>query len=204
MEKVLPENKPIESFEIEDDFPGLGRRVSNLNARKISQPGNHTHRMLLVFEDITDRKQRERDAQVLTNEISHRIKNNAYIKLTYATPQGQDRNDAAIYLLLVVVPPRRCTRELRICKRLAVDRGLPRPRSRYLGAQQVAWRGDSDAPFSRHRARCGRGGGVRFCDNVGTRDAARPFASTGAVLFHRTSTSKRTYGATYSTRALGF
>ena len=59
MERVLPENKPIESFEIEDNFPGLGRRVFNLNARKISQPGNHSHRMLLVFEDITDRKQRE-------------------------------------------------------------------------------------------------------------------------------------------------
>jgi len=79
MEKVLPENKPIEGFEIEDDFPGLGRRVFNLNARKISQPGNHAHRMLLVFEDITDRKQRERDAQMLTNEISHRIKNNLQI-----------------------------------------------------------------------------------------------------------------------------
>jgi PAS domain S-box-containing protein len=79
MEKVLPENKPIENFEIEDDFPGLGRRVFNLNARKISQPGNHAHRMLLVFEDITDRKQRERDAKTLTNEISHRIKNNLQI-----------------------------------------------------------------------------------------------------------------------------
>jgi PAS domain S-box-containing protein len=79
MEKVLPENKPIESFEIEDDFPGLGRRVFNLNARKISQPGNHAHRMLLVFEDITDRKQRERDAMTLANEISHRIKNNLQV-----------------------------------------------------------------------------------------------------------------------------
>jgi two-component sensor histidine kinase len=79
MEKVLPENKPIEGFEIEDTFPGLGRRVFNLNARKISQPGNHAHRMLLVFEDITHRKQRERDALSLTNEISHRIKNNLQI-----------------------------------------------------------------------------------------------------------------------------
>jgi PAS domain S-box-containing protein len=79
MEKVLPENKPIESFEIEDDFPGLGRRVFNLNARKISQPGNNAHRMLLVFEDITDRKQRERDALTLANEISHRIKNNLQV-----------------------------------------------------------------------------------------------------------------------------
>ena len=79
MEKVLPENKPFENFEIEDDFPGLGRRIFNLNARKIKQPGNHAHRMLLVFEDVTDRKQRERDAQSLTNEISHRIKNNLQI-----------------------------------------------------------------------------------------------------------------------------
>jgi PAS domain S-box-containing protein len=79
MEKVLPDNKPIESFEIEDDFPGLGRRVFSLNARKISRPGNHVHRMLLVFEDITDRKRNERDAQMLTNEVSHRIKNNLQI-----------------------------------------------------------------------------------------------------------------------------
>ena len=35
--------------------------------------------MLLVFEDITDRKQRERDALSLTNEISHRIKNNLQV-----------------------------------------------------------------------------------------------------------------------------
>jgi two-component sensor histidine kinase len=57
----------------------LGRRVFNLNARKIMQPGNHAHRMLLVFEDITYRKQRERDAELLTNEISHRIKNNLQV-----------------------------------------------------------------------------------------------------------------------------
>jgi PAS domain S-box-containing protein len=100
MERVLPENKPIESFEIEDDFPGLGRRVFNLNARKISRPGNHVHRMLLVFEDVTDRKQRERDAQMLTNEISHRIKNNlqlivgliAYEARSMAQPYVQGYN----------------------------------------------------------------------------------------------------------------
>ena len=88
MMRMLPENKPIESFEIEDNFLGLGRRVFNLNARKISRPGNHVHRILLVFEDITDRKQRERDAEMLTNEISHRIKNNLQIivgLITYET-----------------------------------------------------------------------------------------------------------------------
>ncbi len=81
LDKVLPEDKPIENFEIEDTFPVLGRRVFNLNARKISQPGNHASRMLLVFEDITDRKQRERDAARLTNEISHRVKNNLQLMI---------------------------------------------------------------------------------------------------------------------------
>jgi two-component sensor histidine kinase len=79
MEQVLPQNKPIENFEIEDDFPGLGRRVFNLNARKIFQAGNHVTRILLVFEDITERKLREQDALNLANEISHRIKNNLQI-----------------------------------------------------------------------------------------------------------------------------
>ncbi len=79
MEKILPENQPIESFEIEDNFPGLGRRVFNLNARKISGQGSQEHRVLLVFEDITDRKQRERDVEMLANEISHRIKNNLQV-----------------------------------------------------------------------------------------------------------------------------
>ena len=78
MEKVLPENRPIESFEIEDDFPGLAAGSS------ISMPGRSCRRaimsrMLLVFEDITDRKQRERDVLNLTNEISHRIKNNLQV-----------------------------------------------------------------------------------------------------------------------------
>jgi PAS domain S-box-containing protein len=89
MERVLPENKPFERFEIEDDFPGLGRRVFNLNARKIFRPGNHVHRLLLVFEDVTDRKQRERDAQALTNEISHRIKNNLQIVVGLITYEAK-------------------------------------------------------------------------------------------------------------------
>ena len=96
MERVIPDDQPIESFEIEDDFPGLGRRVFNLNARKISQPGNHAHRLLLVFEDITDRKQRERDAEMLKNEISHRIKNNLQIIVGLIGFEAKSMPDANI------------------------------------------------------------------------------------------------------------
>jgi PAS domain S-box-containing protein len=96
MEQVLPQNKPIEAFEIEDTFPGLGRRVFSLNARKISQPGNHAHRMLLVFEDITDRKQRERDAIGLANEISHRIKNNLQVIVSLIAFESRSAGESCV------------------------------------------------------------------------------------------------------------
>ena len=76
METVLPGSKDLKDFEIEDDFPGLGHRVFRVNARKIARQDTYASRLLLVFEDITERKQRERDVQLLGNEISHRIKNN--------------------------------------------------------------------------------------------------------------------------------
>lgn len=76
METVLPTSKDLKDFEIEDDFPGLGHRVFRVNARKIARQESYASRLLLVFEDITERKQRERDIQLLGNEISHRIKNN--------------------------------------------------------------------------------------------------------------------------------
>jgi two-component sensor histidine kinase len=94
MDKVLPENKPIDAFEIDDTFPGLGRRIFSLNVRKISQPGNHAHRMLLVFDDITDRKQRERDAVNLTNEISHRIKNNLQVIISLIGYESRSADEA--------------------------------------------------------------------------------------------------------------
>lgn len=74
--RSLPGSKDLKDFEIEDDFPGLGHRVFRVNARKIARQDTYASRLLLVFEDITERKQRERDVQLLGNEISHRIKNN--------------------------------------------------------------------------------------------------------------------------------
>jgi len=97
MEKVLPDKKTIENFEIEDDFPGLGRRVFNLNARKIARPGNHSERILLVFEDITERKQRERDIEMLTNEISHRIKNNLQLIVGLIAFEAQSEGGPSVH-----------------------------------------------------------------------------------------------------------
>ena len=54
--EVLPQEKSLRDFEVVHDFPGLGRRVMLLNARKLRREGNQTERVLLAIEDITERK----------------------------------------------------------------------------------------------------------------------------------------------------
>ena len=57
LEEVLSQNKAVESFEVEADFPSIGRKVLLLNARKLWREGNGTELILLAIEDITERKQ---------------------------------------------------------------------------------------------------------------------------------------------------
>src|SRR3546814_4387181 len=40
LEHVVPDSEAIRGFEVEDEFPGLGRRIFKLDAREISATGN--------------------------------------------------------------------------------------------------------------------------------------------------------------------
>ena len=56
LEEVLSRDAPVLDFEIEHDFPKLGRRTMLLNASKIEDGQNAEPLMLLAIEDISDRK----------------------------------------------------------------------------------------------------------------------------------------------------
>jgi len=56
LEDILPKTTSFDNFEVEHVFPDIGKRVMLLNARKIYQKANHTQRILLAIEDITERK----------------------------------------------------------------------------------------------------------------------------------------------------
>jgi two-component sensor histidine kinase len=77
--RIVPDDATLDGFEIEDEFPGLGRRIFRLNARKIFRPGNHVTRLLLVFEDVTEARLMERHRDLLAAELAHRIKNSLQI-----------------------------------------------------------------------------------------------------------------------------
>jgi PAS domain S-box-containing protein len=59
LEEILPQNSYFYDFEVEHDFPAIGRRTMLLNARKTFRVGNNTQSILLAIEDITERKKAE-------------------------------------------------------------------------------------------------------------------------------------------------
>ena len=59
LEKALPEKKEVVDFEVEHVFPTLGRKTMLLNARQLFQAEVESPKILLVIEDITERKAAE-------------------------------------------------------------------------------------------------------------------------------------------------
>jgi len=59
LEEILPKTKSFEDFEVQHNFPDIGKRIMLLNARKIYRKANHTQLILLAIEDITERKELE-------------------------------------------------------------------------------------------------------------------------------------------------
>jgi PAS domain S-box-containing protein len=86
LERIIPEHGVMDHFEVEQDFPRIGRRTMLLNARKVFYEGGSNTTMLLAIEDITDRRGAERKLQhlsaqkdMLFEEMSHRVANSLQI-----------------------------------------------------------------------------------------------------------------------------
>ncbi|MFC2149596.1 PAS domain-containing protein [Candidatus Auribacterota bacterium] len=57
LEEILPHTTSFDDFEVEHDFPGIGKRRMLLNARKIYRKAEQTQLILLAIEDITECKE---------------------------------------------------------------------------------------------------------------------------------------------------
>ena len=58
LEDIIPQKSAFDDFEIDHDFPTIGRKVMLLNARKL-RPGDHTEFLVLAIEDVTERRRAE-------------------------------------------------------------------------------------------------------------------------------------------------
>ena len=63
LETILPDKAVFNDYEVEHDFPFIGKRSLLLNARRIPAPPKEAHWILLAFEDITERRRLERVLQ---------------------------------------------------------------------------------------------------------------------------------------------
>jgi PAS domain S-box-containing protein len=71
LEHILPENTTFEDFEVENEFPLIGRRVMLLNARRIFRDEEGATEILLAIEDITVRKQAEENLKKFAARLEH-------------------------------------------------------------------------------------------------------------------------------------
>ena len=82
LEDILPHNVAFEDFEVEHEFPGIGRRVMLLNAHRLRHHDGATRLILLAFQDVTKQKQAEdslKEADRHKNEflaiLAHELRN---------------------------------------------------------------------------------------------------------------------------------
>jgi chemotaxis protein methyltransferase CheR len=86
LKAIAPEDGLLDGFEVALSFPGIGRRVLLLHARKMYyEHGNHAT-ILIAFEDITDQRRDEqqrdvllREKELLLEEMQHRVANSLQI-----------------------------------------------------------------------------------------------------------------------------
>ena len=86
LDDIIPHHTTVEEFEVEHDFPSIGRRTMLLNARKIFYEGNNSTSLLVAIEDVTERRALEhekdellRQKDLLLQEMNHRINNSLQI-----------------------------------------------------------------------------------------------------------------------------
>ena len=75
LEEVLPRHTTFRDFEVEHVFEHIGRKVMLLNARKLYREANATERILLVIEDVTERRDAEEARREAETRFTEMVKN---------------------------------------------------------------------------------------------------------------------------------
>src|ERR1700733_326799 len=60
LDDIVPKSSAFDDFDLEHTFPAIGRRAMLLNARKL-QAGSHDELLVLVMEDVTERRRVEEE-----------------------------------------------------------------------------------------------------------------------------------------------
>ena len=86
LEDIIPKHRTVEAYEVEHEFPTIGRRVMLLNTRQVFDEDGAGSALLLAIEDVSQRRATEREKdellrekEVLLQEMQHRVANSLQI-----------------------------------------------------------------------------------------------------------------------------
>jgi two-component sensor histidine kinase len=86
LEDIIPKRRTVEAYEVEHEFPTIGRRVMLLNARRVFDEDGSASAILLAIEDVTRRREAEHEKdellqqkEILLQEMQHRVANSLQI-----------------------------------------------------------------------------------------------------------------------------
>ena len=86
LEDIIPKRRTVEAYEVEHEFPSIGRRVMLLNARRVFNEDGSASAILLAIEDVTRRREADREKddllqqkEILLQEMQHRVANSLQI-----------------------------------------------------------------------------------------------------------------------------
>jgi two-component system CheB/CheR fusion protein len=75
LKDLLTDGHAFQTFEIDCDWPEIGRRIISLHACPLVLAGSSNHMALVSFHDITEQKKSEEALRLLAQEVDHRSKN---------------------------------------------------------------------------------------------------------------------------------
>ena len=73
--EIIPRSAAIVGYEVEGEFPTIGRRTMLVSARRLVHPDNNSTSILILFQDVTENRRSDAQKDILLAETRHRMKN---------------------------------------------------------------------------------------------------------------------------------
>jgi two-component sensor histidine kinase len=94
---IIPKSAAVIAYEVNADFPTIGRRTMLVSARRLVHPDNNSTSILILFEDATERRRGDAEKDILLAETRHRMKNLLAIVRACATQTAVEGRSGAEY-----------------------------------------------------------------------------------------------------------
>ncbi|QKK20443.1 PAS domain-containing protein [Rhizobium indicum] len=92
---VIPKAAAVIGFEVTHDFAAIGKRTFLVDARRLIHPDNNSTNILILFDDVTERRRQDAERDFVIAETWHRLKNLFAVMRSIAMhTQTEDRTAA--------------------------------------------------------------------------------------------------------------